>query len=439
MKRIFYILTMLLCVACADDDTFSTSSGLGLDFSVDTLKLDTVFSRTPSSTYTFWVHNHNDEGLRLSSVRLRRGNQSGFRVNVDGSYLDNANGSVVNDLEIRRKDSLLVFVELTAQDNYQLDPIEITDELVFSLESGKEQSVLLQAWSWDALKLYDPVFTKDSLIESTKPLIIYGEMRVNEDVTLTIRNTTLFFHDGSGMAVHGNLHTENCLMRGDRLDRMFSYLPYDRVSGQWSGVQLHESSKDNILINTEIRNPVNGLVCQSATLDSSSVKLRMEGCIVHNGQGVGVQTVNSRVILKDCQLTNMQRDCLVIIGGMAEISYCTLAQFYPFSGNRGAALHFTNEYPLTALNCTGLILTGYENDVLMGEQSEESAFDYHFSHCLLRTPKVDDSAHFEDIIWETADDSIQGKQHFVLIDEDHLIYDFHLDPASPAKGLGCYR
>ena len=439
MKRIFYILTVLLCVACADDDTFSTSSGLGLDFSVDTLKLDTVFSRTPSSTYTFWVHNHNDEGLRLSSVRLRRGNQSGFRVNVDGSYLDNANGSVVNDLEIRRKDSLLVFVELTAQDNYQLDPIEITDELVFSLESGKEQSVLLQAWSWDALKLYDPVFTKDSLIESTKPLIIYGEMRVNEDVTLTIRNTTLFFHDGSGMAVHGSLHTENCLMRGDRLDRMFSYLPYDRVSGQWSGLQLHESSKDNILINTEIRNPVNGLVCQSAMLDSTSIKLQMEGCIVHNGQGVGVQTVNSHVILKDCQLTNMQRDCLVIIGGMAEISYCTLAQFYPFSGDRGAALHFTNEYPLTAFNCTGLILTGYEDDVLKGEQSEGSAFDYHFSHCLLRTPKVDDSAHFEDIIWETPDDSIQGKQHFVLIDEDHLIYDFHLDPASPAKGLGCYR
>lgn len=439
MKRIFYILTMLLCVACADDDSFSTSSGLQLDFSVDTLKMDTVFSRTPSSTYTFWVHNRNDEGIRLSSVRLKRGNQSGFRVNVDGSYLDNANGSVVNDLEIRRKDSLLVFVELTAQEVHQMDPQEIADELVFSLESGREQSVRLQAWTWDAKKLYDPIISKDSVIESSTPLIIYGEMRVEKGARLTIRNTTLFFHDGAGMAVFGSLQTENCLMRGDRLDRMFSYLPYDRVSGQWNGVILYDSSKNNVLINTEIRNPVNGLVCESSVLDTASVKLRMEGCVVHNGQGVGVQTVNSRVVFKDCQLSNMQRDCLVVIGGMAEISYCTLAQFYPFSGDRGAALHFTNQYSLMALNCEGLIVTGYEEDVLKGEQAEGQSFDYHFSHCLLRTPKVDNSAHFEEISWETPNDSLQGKQHFVTIDEEDLIYDFHLNPESPAKGLGCYH
>lgn len=439
MKRIFYILTMLLCVACADDDSFSTSSGLQLDFSVDTLKMDTVFSRTPSSTYTFWVHNRNDEGIRLSSVRLKRGNQSGFRVNVDGSYLDNANGSVVNDLEIRRKDSLLVFVELTTREIQRQEPVEIVDDLVFTLESGREQSVLLQAWTWDALKIYDPIISKDSVIESSTPLIIYGEMRVEEGAKLTIYNTTLFFHDGAGMAVFGSLQTENCLMRGDRLDRMFSYLPYDRVSGQWKGVILHDSSKDNVLINTEIRNPVNGLICESSILDTTSVKLRMEGCVVHNGQGVGVQTANSRVVFKDCQLSNMQLDCLMVIGGMAEISYCTLAQFYPFSGDRSAALHFTNQYPLMALNCEGLIVTGYEEDVLKGEQAEGQAFDYHFSHCLLRTPKVDDSAHFEEISWETPKDSLQGKQHFVTIDEENLIYDFHLCPESPAKGLGCYR
>ena len=73
-------------VACQDDDQFSTSSGLRLTFPADTLMLDTVFSRTPSSTYTFWVHNDNDTGIRIESVRLKRGNQTGFRVNVDGIY-----------------------------------------------------------------------------------------------------------------------------------------------------------------------------------------------------------------------------------------------------------------------------------------------------------------------------------------------------------------
>ena len=145
MKRIFYFLTLLLCVACADDDSFSTSTGLRLDLSVDTLKLDTVFSRTPSSTYSFWVHNRNNDGIRLQSVRLKRGNQSGYRVNVDGIYLDNANGSQAQDLEVRRKDSILVFVELTASETYREQPVLLEDDLLFSLESGVEQKVLLQA------------------------------------------------------------------------------------------------------------------------------------------------------------------------------------------------------------------------------------------------------------------------------------------------------
>ena len=49
MKRIFYVLIVaLLTVACEDEDKFSTGSGMRLDFEVDTLKLDTMFSNTPS-------------------------------------------------------------------------------------------------------------------------------------------------------------------------------------------------------------------------------------------------------------------------------------------------------------------------------------------------------------------------------------------------------
>ena len=174
MKRIFYFLTLLICVACADDDSFSTSTGLKLDFSVDTLRLDTVFSRTPSSTYSFWVHNRNNDGLRLQSVRLKRGNQTGYRVNVDGIYLDNANGSQTQNLEIRKKDSILVFVELTASETFREEPMAVEDDLLFTLESGVEQKVLLQAWAWDAVKLYSPVIATDSVIDTRVPYIIYG-------------------------------------------------------------------------------------------------------------------------------------------------------------------------------------------------------------------------------------------------------------------------
>ena len=448
MKRIFYFFAILLAlVACEDDDSFSTSKAMQLEFSVDTLQMDTVFSRTPSSTYTFWVHNNHDDGLRISTVKLRRGNQSGFRVNVDGVYLDNSNGSQTSDVEIRRNDSILVFVELTAMETRRPMPQLVEDDLLFFLESGVEQKVCLQAWAWDARKLYDPEITTDSVLESDVPLIVYGDMVVHEGVTLTLRNTSLYFHDRSGLYVYGTLKTENTVMRGDRLDHMFDYLPYDRVSGQWAGVHLFGTSTDNRLMDTEIRNANYGIICDSAALDTTRYRLQMERCVIHNCVQAGLEAVNANVSLDHCQLTNIGGDCLSIIGGIAEVSYCTLAQFYPFSADRGAALRFANywgayDIPLLQLSCVGSILTGYEDDVVMGEVRQESevAFEYSFADCLLRTPKVEteDSVRFSGIIWETPNDSIQGKKHFVMIDEDNLMYDFHLDSLSTAQGKGCY-
>ena len=306
MKRIFFFISLILgLVACADDDSFSTSTGLRLDFPSDTIKLDTVFSRTASSTYTFWVNNRNDNGVKLQSVRLKRGNQTGFRVNVDGMYLDNNNGSQTNDVEIRKNDSVLVVVEITPYETYQTAPKEITDELVFLMESGTEQSVCLKAWAWDAIKCEQPVIERDSVIESDKPLVIYGDFIVKEGAHLTIRNTTLYFHADAGMEVYGTLHTDNCTMRGDRLDRMLSYLPYDRVPGQWKGIRFYNTSNNNVLNNTQIRNSNQGLICDSAAIDSVSYRLKMQQCVVHNCQGDGVKLTNAHVRLENCQLTNV--------------------------------------------------------------------------------------------------------------------------------------
>ena len=448
MKRIIYILfTIMLFVACKDDDNFSMSNGLRLSFTTDTVCFDTVFSRTPSSTYTFWVHNHNDEGIRLSSVHLNRRNQTGFRVNVDGSYLDNTLGSQVSDLEIRRNDSILVFVELTSSETSQQHPKLVEDDLVFTLESGAQQKVNLRAWSWDAVKYDNLIVTQDSVMESTSPIIIYKGLTIREGATLTIRNTTLYFHDQAGVEAYGNLVTDSCLMRGDRLDHLFDYLPYDRVSGQWKGIHFYESSVQNKLSRTEIRNAENAIILDSARLDTTQVRLSMTQCIVHNAKGYGLEAVSAHILLRDCQFTNTWGDCVFVIGGMADISYCILAQFYPFNADRGAALRFTNyrddtDIPLLRLRCEGSIVTGYDDDVLMGSIRDTIvAFNYQFVKTLLRTPKVEsaDSIRFSDILWETPKDSIQGIKHFKKIDEDNLYYDFHLDSLSTAQGLGCYR
>ena len=51
------------------------------------------------------------------------------------------------------------------------------------------------------------------------------------------------------MQVFGSLKIEGkkdreVVMRGDRLDHMFDYLPYDRTPGQWQGIRLMSSAHD---------------------------------------------------------------------------------------------------------------------------------------------------------------------------------------------------
>jgi hypothetical protein len=155
-----------------------------------------------------------------------------------------------------------------------------------------------------------------------------------------------------------------------------------------------------------------------------------------------MNVTNAHVRMEYCQLSNAMGHCLAVNGGIVEIENCTLAQFYPFVGGRGAALYFTNQFaPLYNVICSGSILTGYDDDVVMGYMApDELPFNYSFDNCLLRTPVVaDEPQHFSNIIWESPKDSIQGKDNFIKIDEDNLEYDFHLDSISPAVGLGCYR
>ena len=444
MRHFFYILAVVAALAaCSDNDSFTTSRTALLTFSSDTVKMDTVFSNVGSSTYSFWVYNHSGDGIRLSSVRLKSGNQTGFRVNVDGSFLDNSKGSSVTDLEVRNEDSLRVFVELTPPERHQLAPQLVEDHLVFVLESGLEQQVCLRAWAWDALKLSDVIVSNDSLIESAAPVIVYGGICVDSAATLTIRNTTIYFHEGRGVDVYGRLVTDSVIFRGDRLDHMFDYLPYDRVSGQWGklgGIIFHASSTGNVLQRTEIRNAgLYGIFCDSVVCDTTVLRLDMYRCIVHNCDGDGLVSHHSNIRLRQCQFTNAAGDCISINGGRVELSRCTLAQFYPFHTGGRAALRFSNAMPLYALTCDSSIITGYADDVWMCMVNDTiNPLEYSFSNSLLRTPQIADSVRFNNIIWETPKDSIQGKLHFVNIDEQNLYYDFHLDSLSTVKGWGCY-
>ena len=421
IKRIFFFLiaALTLLTACSDNDSFTTDRSHRLTFTTDTVRMDTLFATVPSATYTFWVHNQSGDGLRLRSVRLERSGQSGFRVNVDGSYLN----PVVNNLEIRQGDSLRVFVEVTAFENQSPDPQLVEDNLLFTLESGVEQRVNLRTYSWNA-ELWQTVdVTADQTIESTTPIVVYGGINVAKDAALTIKNTTIYFHDGAGITVDGALTVENSLLRGDRLDHMFDYLPYDRVSGQWKGITVKPHAVGCLLLDSELRNAMDGIVADTTTVVLS-------GSTVHNCKGSGLWAHDCVVDIQYSTLSNTLKDCLTLLGCQATLDHVTLAQFYPFYANRGFALRFEPSEQVFSLTCSNTLVTGYAEDVIEGEVDENSK--YSFANCLLRTVVPEDTQFFKDVIWEKKDDEIQGKKHFVLVDEDNMIYDFRLKEESPA-------
>lgn len=446
-RNIYIVLTLLvLCLfgSCDDEESFSVSSSSLLTFSSDTIKLDTVFSTVPSSTRSFWVYNKSGKGLRNINVRLENGNQAGFRVNVDGAYLSPTSGFQVNDIEVRNKDSIRVFVELTSPVNNGDRPLKIEDNIIFTLESGVQQKVNLMAYSWDADMMRNVVIDKDSTLGgSAKPIIVYGGITVNDGATLTIvPGTTIFFHADAGMDVYGRLKCvgdagNEITLRGDRLDDMFDYLPYDYVSGQWQGIRLRESSYENEIRYTDVHGTFDGIKVDSA--DVSRLKLDIENSTIHNCQGYALTAESAKIIMRNCEFTNALRNCICINGGETDINNCTIAQFYPFDSNRGSALYFSmNKYPQCSFTCINSLVTGYADDEMMIEtydEGEKYEANYLFDHCIIRTPKIttEDSIHFVNVIFEEYEDTVKtGRKNFVKIDSQNLRYDFRLDSISPA-------
>ena len=111
MKKTLYFLIcfafLLLWSSCRKDFDFSPSSG-NLGFSKDTVYLDTVFTNIGSSTYNLKVYNRSDDDINIPSVKLALGEDSEYRLNVDGIA-----GISFENVEILAKDSMYIFIETT--------------------------------------------------------------------------------------------------------------------------------------------------------------------------------------------------------------------------------------------------------------------------------------------------------------------------------------
>lgn len=438
------VLSSVLSVSCEDEETYTTSPSALLDFSADTVRFDTVFTTIGSSTQLFKVYNRGGESLMLPSIRLASGGRSGFRVNVDGM-----SGTEFADVEVRDGDSLYVFVEVTVDPRNEDNPFLLRDSLQFHLQSGLYQQVQLEAYGQDMIVLRGVSFATDTTLTGERPYVVYDSLCVDSGATLRLsEGVRLHFHSGAFMRVDGTLKAEGSVerpivFRGDRLDNMFDYLPYDRLDNQWGGVTLGASSYGNHLNFVDIHSGGWGIRCDSA--DAALNKLIIENSVIHNVAGDALSAVNGCLWVGNTELTNAGGHCLRVRGGDVQVVYSTLANFYPWA-YRGAALSLSNEWcPLTRANFRSCIITGYSSNELMlwpTSAPDSLTFNYRFDHCLLNVPADSIGAdtlpggRYFQVRVDSVGHEVSHLGNFPLIDTDIFYYDFSLDSLSQAIGAG---
>lgn len=447
MKYVSYLLSVfcvLLFMACAEEGKYTTAPSAHLSFSADTVVFDTLLSTIGSSTKTLAVYNRNTDGLRISNVSLGKGASSPFRINVDGQYLYQGTG---DDFEIRGKDSIIVRIEVTPPEVHSTDILSFNDQLIFTLESGIHQSVLLTAGSMDAVYLRGLVIDSDTTFTSDYPIVIYDSLVIAPNATLNVSaGTRLMFHEKAGLIVHGTLHAQGSIecpivFRSDRLDHMFDYLLYDNTPNRWEGIRFCGDSHDNVLYQCDIHSCSYGIVCDST--DLSQNMLYMEGCVLHYVGGNGLSLQDCRAQVLNSQISNTLGTTVYILGGAYQFIHCTIAQFYPLDANRGDALYLANQledgvyHELQFAYFDNCVITGYADDVIMGGISEgqDYACDYLFRNSYLKTVASEDTLRFSSIHYESKEDSIHGEKNYKRFDTHDFIYDFTPDSLSLIRGM----
>ena len=449
-----FLLLLCLCLvaSCDSYDDFTTERSETLAFDHDSICFDTLITTIPSATKTLIVYNHGEKGLRIREIRLAGGAESPFRINVDGQDLSRSENNRATDFEVRRSDSIFVRCEVTVPEQAVDTAVSVEDALLFTLESGLTQRVVLMAGGQNAWFMRGEVITADTTLHGGKPIVVYDSLVVAPEATLTLdAGTQLLFHNKAGLMVHGRLVANGTqeapvVLRGDRMDHIFDYLTYDRLpgSGIWEGVTIGPNSTGNRLTYVDLHSSNFGVVCDTTATDTvSSVTVELLSCRLHNIRGDGLRLGSCRALVRNTEVSNTLGRCVAVTGGVSDFVHCTLAQFYPMSANRGEALFLTNRKdsvsfrPLHRLMFVNCVITGYAEDVLLGDLMENSDYraEYFFRNCFIATVEVNDPVRFVEVVYDkqpvtsifgttNTDEDFSSWHNFKLIDTENFIYDF---------------
>ena len=447
---------MMIHYAC-DDESIIADSNAQLEFSLDTLRFDTVFTEIGSATRSFRIINPHSERIVISAIELGGETTNQFRLNIDGIPTSSA-----TDVTILPNDSLWVFVEVTVNPDLPLSSSPfIIEEQVFFLTNGNEQVVQLEAFGQNANYLPSRFSAgefsvlscrNDSLrFDDPKPYVIFGVLLIDSCNLVLPPGTEIFVHGGLArtdedvifndglLAITGNASLSSqgsidqpVIITGDRLETAFEDVP-----GQWAGIRFLEGSTGNRLVNTKISNSLIGVRADSATVVS------LENVDIRNTSGPGIVGIHSTMSGENVLVAdNGSFSGLFQFGGNYSFSHSTFANFQ----GQSSALRLDNFLCIggdcnngvlanrLSANFTNCIFFGGDDDEIelidIFEGEQPSQFEYQLTNCIVAVDDLINPDQFPDF-FDNCDNCINAtRDDAVFMDED--LGDFRLDTMSIA-------
>jgi hypothetical protein len=486
MRKLFLLLLISALAAltsCRKDFDFEPSSG-GLQFSKNTVYLDSIFTGISSSTYRLKVYNRSNKDLSIPKIELGNTNNSKFRLMIDGLTGENGAGKSFNNVEILANDSLFIFIEATA-DIADANPVDFTYNDKINFYSTNEiQKVDLVAPIRDARFIFPnrplPNGPKETLIingedtaieghklatteelnwNSDKPYVVYGYAYVPEGETLTIdAGTNVHFHANSGLIIDKNAKIiingtddEKVNFQGDRLETSFANVP-----GQW-GIILITSNLDNEINHLTIKNATVGLLLQRSE-ETTFPKLNITNSRIFNSSNVGMLARTSVVTGNNLVINNAGQIALACNhGGNYNFTHSTFNNNWSSSNQLSVLLNNFIEsdnaifvQDLIAANFTNCIIYGSNQIELLIEKREDPSnpllFNYKFKNCLIKFNNINNqftnNAFYNftnPSIYENCSIALNGTQfrpRFESIIENKLWLQEHLNLPADESTIG---
>jgi hypothetical protein len=442
--RSFLLMAMLsgaFFFACHPERSYVEDREARLEFTLDTLFFDTVFTTVGTVTKSFRVKNPHNQFISIDEISLAGGAASVFRLNVDGDP-----GIQFSAVEIAPNDSLFIFVEATLDPNGSDDILRIQDSIVF-MTHGNLQDIDLVAWGQDVHMIRELEIGVPTTWVADKPYLVIDYVYVDSSASLSMDpGVRVYLHKDARILVDGSLQVngtrdEPVRFGGDRLEEF-----YDQIPGQWGFIYLSGSSHDNLINQAEIRNGTIGILISAPPESGLMPDLEISNTLINRMSSIGLYALNAVVdghnlVVGDCGGSSLA----LTFGGDYHFTHSTFANFWPsgFSNRQLPAVLLRDYFVTYDEDGNGFLYPDgefdnavFRNSIIYGSHSMELMIDsYHdlqlnylFDYCLTRIHE-DSSRYLDDPLFT----NILNNQNPLF---DSLPVSYELDTLSPAIDAG---